>query len=104
LTLFSHIDHGAAAAEAGLRMQPAHVLIFGRASAGTPLMIARPLLALDLPLKVLAWEDAESRVWVCYNAPEFLAQRHALPAEFVKNISGVARVVAAALEPRAPKP
>ncbi len=103
LTVFAHIDHSAAATAAGLRMQPAHVLIFGRAQAGTPLMVARPLLALDLPLKALVWEDAEPKVWVSYNSPEFLAQRHALPAEMIKNISGVANVVATALDVKTPK-
>ncbi len=103
LTLFAHIDHGAGAREAGLWMQPAHVLIFGRAQAGTPPMVARPLLALDLPLKALVWEDAENKVWVSYNSPEFLAQRHSVPAELMKNISGVAPVVATALGASAPK-
>jgi uncharacterized protein (DUF302 family) len=103
MTLFAHIDHGAGAREAGLRMQPAHVLIFGRAQAGTPLMVARPLLALDLPLKALVWEDAENKVWISYDSPEFLAQRHSIPAELVKNISGVAPVVATALEASTPR-
>jgi uncharacterized protein (DUF302 family) len=99
LTLFAHIDHGAGAASVGLSMPPAHVLIFGQARAGTPLMVARPLLALDLPLRVLVSEDAESRVWVSYTSPDFLAQRYAIPAELVKNISGVANLVATTLAP-----
>jgi uncharacterized protein (DUF302 family) len=97
LELFAHIDHTAGAQKAGLQMQPAHVLIFGQAKAGTPLMVARPLLALDLPLKVLVWEDAEKKVWVSYNTPEFLIQRHSLPADLAKNISGVEALVKAAL-------
>lgn len=97
LTLFAHIDHRAGAALAGLNMSPAHVLIFGNAKAGTPLMIASPLLALDLPLKVLIWEDADKKVWVSYNTLEFLVQRHALPNDLSKNIAGVETLVKAAL-------
>ena len=97
LTLFAHIDHGAGAQEVGLRMQPAHVLIFGNARAGTPLMVASPLLALDLPLKVLIWEDDEKKVWVSYTTPEFLAARHRIPADLIKNISGLAPLIQAAL-------
>ncbi|HUB66933.1 MAG TPA: DUF302 domain-containing protein [Candidatus Methylacidiphilales bacterium] len=97
LNLFAHIDHGAGAAQAGLQMQPAHVLIFGHAKAGTPLMVASPLLALDLPLKVLVWEDTGKKVWASYNTIEFLVQRHAIPADLVKNIAGVEGLVKAAL-------
>src|SRR5271163_2738758 len=93
LQLFAHIDHRAVAVAAGLQMQPAHVLIFGTAKAGTPLMVASPLLALDLPLKVLVWEDAAKKVWVSYNTPEFLIHRHSLPADLAKNISGVENLV-----------
>lgn len=97
LTLFAHIDHGAGAAQAGLQMQQAHVLIFGTAKAGTPLMVASPLLALDLPLKVLVWESSDQKVWVSFNTPEFLAQRHEIPAALVRNIAGVAPLVQTAL-------
>jgi uncharacterized protein (DUF302 family) len=97
LQLFAEIDHRAGAIAAGLQMQPAHVLIFGHAKAGTPLMVASPLLALDLPLKVLVWEDAERKVWVSFNTPEYLVERHALPADLAKNISGVPVLVKAAL-------
>jgi uncharacterized protein (DUF302 family) len=97
LTLFAHIDHGTGAAQAGLQMQPAHVLIFGHAKAGTPLMVVSPLLALDLPLKVLVWEDADKKVWVSYNIPEFLIQRHSIPADLAKNISGVEGLIKTAL-------
>lgn len=97
LNLFAHIDHGLGATQAGLRMQPAHVLIFGHARAGTPLMVASPLLALDLPLKVLVWQDAEGKAWVSYNTPEFLVERHAIPADLAKNIAGVEPLIKAAL-------
>jgi uncharacterized protein (DUF302 family) len=97
LTIFAHIDHGAGATQVGLTMQPAHVLIFGTAKAGTPVMVSRPLLALDLPLKVLVSEDAEKKVWVSYNTAEFLSQRYDIPAELLKNIAGVPVLVQAAL-------
>jgi len=97
LQLFAHIDHRAGAIAAGLDMQPAHVLIFGHAKAGTPLMVASPLLALDLPLRALVWEDAGHKVWVSYNTPEYLAQRHAIPPDLLKNISGVEPLIRAAL-------
>jgi uncharacterized protein (DUF302 family) len=97
LTLFAHIDHGAGAAQAGLEMRPAHVLIFGQAKAGTPLMVASPLVALDLPLKALIWEDGEKKVWVSYNTPDYLIQRHRLPADLSKNIAGVEGLIKLAL-------
>ncbi len=97
LTLFAQIDHAAGARQAGLSMREAQVLIFGHARAGTPLMVARPLAALDLPLKVLVWEDAEGKIWASFNTPEFLADRHGLPPELVKNISGVPQLIQAAL-------
>jgi uncharacterized protein (DUF302 family) len=97
LTHFAHIDHGAGAREAGLQMQEAHVIIFGAAKAGTPLMVANPLLAIDLPLKILVWEDADQKVWASYNTPEYLAQRHRISSELIKNISGVKSLIEAAL-------
>jgi uncharacterized protein (DUF302 family) len=97
LRLFAHIDHAAGAAQAGLTMRPAQVLIFGHAKAGTPLMVQSPLLALDLPLKVLVWEEADGKVWVSYNTVDFLVQRHAIPADLAKNIAGVEPLVKGAL-------
>jgi uncharacterized protein (DUF302 family) len=97
LTLFAHIDHGAGATQAGLHAQPAHVLIFGLAKAGTPLMVASPLLALDLPLKALLWEDSEKKTWVSYNTPDYLVQRHNVPVELSKNIAGVEGLIKFAL-------
>jgi uncharacterized protein (DUF302 family) len=97
LTLFAHIDHAAGARQAGLQMREAHVLIFGHAKAGTPLMVERPLLALDLPLKVLVWQDEAAKVWASFTTPAFLAERHAIPAELLKNISGVEPLIKEAL-------
>ena len=99
MQLFADVDHGGGAVQAGLSMRPTHVLIFGSPRAGTPLMVARPLLALDLPLKVLVWENAEGRASVSFNTPDYLAQRYDLPGDLVKAISGVGALVAAALAP-----
>ncbi len=97
LTLFAHFDHSGEAAKAGLTMPPAHVLVFGNPRAGTPLMIASPLVALDLPLRVLVWQDVGGQVWVSYNEPTFLAQRYQIPPDLVGVIAAVQRIVDAAL-------
>ena len=88
ITIFCRIDHAGEAVKAGLSMRPAEVLIFGSPKAGTPLMIATPTLAIDLPLKALAWEDAEGKVWLSYNSAEYLQQRHNIPPNLLKNITG----------------
>ncbi len=98
LTVFAHIDHSGAAAGVGLTMQPAHVLIFGSPQAGTPLMVASPLLALDLPLRVLVWRDSDGRVWASYNSVAYLASRYAIPSELTGNIAGVDALVDGALQ------
>jgi uncharacterized protein (DUF302 family) len=84
---FARIDHSGEAAKIGLKMHPTQVVIFGSPKAGTPLMVAAPTLAVDLPLKALIWEDAGGKVWVSYNTAEYLAQRHNVPAELVANIA-----------------
>jgi len=89
LTVFAHIDFSGDAARVGLRMRPAQLLIFGNPKSGTPVMVASPSSALDLPLKALAWEDAQGKVWLSYNAPEYLKERHGLRDDLLKNISGV---------------
>jgi uncharacterized protein (DUF302 family) len=93
LSILARIDHGGDAAKVGLKMRPTQLLIFGNPKAGTPLMIASPTLAIDLPLKALVWEDGEGKVWVTYNSPEFLKQRHNIPDSLVKNVSGVGAIV-----------
>ena len=93
LTVFARIDFSADAAKAGLSMRPTQMLIFGNPKAGTPLMQAVPSVAIDLPLKALAWQDSEGRVWLSYNAPEYLQQRHGLPAELLKNVAGIKALV-----------
>ncbi len=78
MRIFARIDQAAAAAAAGIAMRPMVLLIFGDPKAGTPLMVQHPSLAIDLPLKALVWESGESKVWLSYNSPEFLQQRHGL--------------------------
>jgi uncharacterized protein (DUF302 family) len=78
LTLFARIDHAAGAAEVGMALQPTTVLVFGNARGGTPLMQARQAIGLDLPLKMLVWEDADGACWITYSDPAWLAQRHGI--------------------------
>jgi len=92
ITLFATIDHSAEAERAGLEMPPTKVLIFGNAKAGTPVMLAAPSAAIDLPLKVLVAEENRA-VWISYNSPEYLQQRHGFPAELAANLAGVRAVV-----------
>jgi len=96
--VFAVIDHSGEAEKAGLQMRPTKVLIFGSPKAGTPLMIAAPSIAIDLPLKILVWEDAESKVWIAYNSPEYLQTRHGVPQELVQNIGVVETLAAKAAE------
>jgi uncharacterized protein (DUF302 family) len=72
-----------------MKMPPTKLLIFGSPKAGTPLMLAAPSIALDLPLKILIWEDAHGKVWVTYNSPVYLQERHGLPSDLLQNIAVV---------------
>lgn len=85
--LFAVVDHSGEAEKAGLHMPNTKLLIFGNPKGGTPLMLASPSIALDLPLKILVAEDSAGKVWISYNAPAYLQQRHNLPAELVPNIA-----------------
>lgn len=85
--LFGLIDHSGDAEKVGLRMKPTKLLIFGNPKAGTPLMLASPSTAIDLPLKMLVWEDAAQKVWISYNSPEYLQKRHGFPEDLLPNIS-----------------
>jgi uncharacterized protein (DUF302 family) len=100
LILFAQFDHSGEAAKVGLSMQPAHVLVFGNPKAGTPLMIASPLIALDLPLKILVWQDPHDKVWVSYAEPSSLAQRYSIPPDLVKVVAAVEGIVETALQAR----
>jgi uncharacterized protein (DUF302 family) len=91
------IDHSGEAEKVGLKMQEAKLLIFGSPKAGTPLMIASPLLALDLPLKALVWKDNEGRIWVSYNSVSYLTNRYNLPSDLTKNIAGIDSIIETAL-------
>lgn len=85
--LFAVVDHSGEAKMVGLQMRPTKLLIFGNPKAGTPLMIASPSIAIDLPFKALVWEDADAKVWISYNAPAYLQARHALPKELVPTLA-----------------
>ena len=88
--LFDIVDHSGEAERAGLKMPNTKLLIFGNPKAGTPLMLAAPSAALDLPLKILVAEDTVGKVWVSYNAPAYLQQRHSLPEDLLPNIGVIA--------------
>ena len=98
MKVFAVIDHSGEAEKAGLRMRPTKVLIFGSPKGGTPLMVVAPSLAIDLPLKALVAEDAAGKVSVTYNSPEYLQQRHGVPAELIKNLAGAGALIAKAVE------
>lgn len=89
LILFCRIDHSGEAQKVGFKMHSTQLVIFGSPKGGTPVMIASPTAAIDLPLKALIWEDGGGKVWVSYNSPEYLAQRHNISGELLKNIAGI---------------
>lgn len=95
--VFARIDFSGDAARAGLRMQPQQMLIFGNPTAGTPLMLQVPAVGLDLPLKVLAWEDAAGKVWAAYNDPGYIVQRYGLEAGLAANLAAVVPIIEAAV-------
>jgi uncharacterized protein (DUF302 family)/uncharacterized membrane protein YidH (DUF202 family) len=96
--LFVVVDHSGEAASAGLKMPNTKLLIFGNPKAGTPLMLASPSVALDLPLKILVAEDAAGKTWVSYNSPAYLQTRHALQVELLPNIAVIEALAAKATE------
>lgn len=96
--LFAVVDHSGEAESAGLKMPPTKLLIFGDPKAGTPLMLAAPSIALDLPLKILVAEDPAGQAWILYNAPAFLETRHQLPEELLPNIAVIEKLAAKAGE------
>jgi uncharacterized protein (DUF302 family) len=98
LTEFARVDHSGEAEKVGLKMRPAQLVVFGSPKAGTPLMVASPTLAIDLPLKALVWEDTEGKVWLSYNSPEYLQRRHEIPDELVKNIAGIGALLEMAVK------
>jgi uncharacterized protein (DUF302 family) len=98
LQVFARVDHSGEAEKAGLKMLPAKLLIFGNPKGGTPLMVAAPSLAIDLPMKALVSQDAQGKVWVTYNDPAYLQERHGVPAELIKNLAGAGKLMAKAVE------
>jgi len=98
ITLFALVDHSGEAAKAGMKMPPTKLLIFGNPKGGTPLMLAAPSTAIDLPLKILVWEDANGKVWVTYNSPAYLEERHKFPPDRLANIAVVETLAKAAAE------
>lgn len=98
VAVFAVIDHSGEAQKVGLSMRPTKLLIFGSPKAGTPLMQAAPSVAIDLPLKILVWEDAQGATWLSYNTPEYLRNRHDIPAELMQNIAVVEALAAKAAE------
>jgi uncharacterized protein (DUF302 family) len=98
VTLFALVDHSGEAEKVGMKMPSTKLLIFGNPKGGTPLMLAAPSAALDLPLKILIAEDSEGKVWISYNSPEYLRERHGLPEILVANIGVVQPLAAAAGE------
>jgi len=96
--LFAIVDHSGEAEKIGMKMRPTKLLIFGSPKAGTPLMQAAPSVAIDLPLKILVWEDEQGKVWVSFNSPAYLQQRHGIPPELLQNIAVVESLAAKAAE------
>ena len=98
VTLFALIDHSGEAEKVGMKMPPTKLLIFGNPKGGTPLMLAAPSSAIDLPLKILVSQDAAGKVWVSYNSPAYLKERHGLPENLLQNIAVVETLAAKAAE------
>jgi uncharacterized protein (DUF302 family)/uncharacterized membrane protein YidH (DUF202 family) len=98
VTLSALVDHSGEAEKVGLKMRPTKLLIFGNPKGGTPIMLAAPSAAIDLPLKILVWEDAQGKVWASYNGPAYLQQRHGIPQDLLPNIAVVEALAAKAAE------
>jgi uncharacterized protein (DUF302 family) len=87
--LFALVDHSGEAEKLGMKMPPTKLLIFGSPKMGTPVMLAAPSVAIDLPLKILVREDSQGKVWISYNSPAYLMERHSVPLDLLKNIAVV---------------
>lgn len=93
IKVFARVDHSGEAEKVGLKMPPTQLLIFGNPKGGTPVMLAAPTAAIDLPLKALAWEDSDGKVWLSYNDPEYLKRRYGLTDDQIKTIAGIGAVI-----------
>jgi uncharacterized protein (DUF302 family) len=98
ITVFARIDHAGEAAKVGLELPPTQVLIFGNPRSGTPLMVAHPMMAIDLPMKALAWQDAAGKVWIGFNSVDYMKKRHELTDEQAKSLAAVGALIDAALK------
>ena len=98
IALFALVDHSGEAEKVGMKMPNTKLLIFGSPKAGTPVMLAAPSIAIDLPLKILVWQDPEEKVWVSYNSPDYLKNRHHVPEELFKNLAVIETLVANAAD------
>ncbi len=98
ITMFALVDHSGEAEKVGMKMRSTKLLVFGSPKAGTPLILAAPRSAIDLPLKILIWEDGQGKVWVSYNSPDYLKERHSLPQGLLQNIAVVETLAAKAGE------
>jgi uncharacterized protein (DUF302 family) len=97
LQIFARVDHSGESEKVGFKMRPTKLLIFGSPKGGTPLMMAAPGLAIDLPMKALV-EEENGKVWLTYNSPEYLQERHNIPADLVKNLAGAGPLMEKAVE------
>ena len=97
IKIFVRVDHSGEAEKAGLKMPPTQLLIFGNPKGGTPVMLAAPTAAIDLPLKALAWQDSDGKVWLSYNDPEYLKKRYGLTNDQIKTIAGTGSLIEQAL-------
>jgi uncharacterized protein (DUF302 family) len=98
MQIFARINHGGEAKKVGLAMRPTELLIFGNPKGGTALMVAKPTAAIDLPMKALAWEGEDGTVWLTYNSPELLHERHGVPTELTAKLDPVGKLLEAAVE------
>jgi uncharacterized protein (DUF302 family) len=98
VALFALVDHSGEAAKVGMAMRPTKLLIFGSPKAGTPVMLAAPSIAIDLPLKILVWQDEAGKTWISYNSLEYLRDRHTIPADLLPNLSAVVGIATQAAE------
>jgi uncharacterized protein (DUF302 family)/uncharacterized membrane protein YidH (DUF202 family) len=94
VTLFALVDHSGEAEKVGMKMRATQLVIFGNPKAGTPVMLASPSIAIDLPLKILVWEDEAGKAWISYNSADYLGSRHNVPEELMQNL-GAAEAIAA---------
>ena len=99
ITIFARIDHSGEAEKVGLKMPPTQLLIFGNPRGGTPVMLAAPLSAIDLPLKALAWQDGDGTVWLSYNDAQYLKRRFGLADDDINTIAGIGSVIEQAATP-----